>query len=108
MVKSRLNCMLHGSNRSPSCRRKKSSVFSWESWGQSRKLMSDSKLSPLKQAFLRIEELEAQLKQSARLQHEPIAVVGIGCRLPGAVAGPDAYWEILRTGTDATRDVPLD
>ncbi|MEV4561332.1 acyltransferase domain-containing protein [Kitasatospora sp. NPDC049285] len=33
---------------------------------------------------------------------EPIAVVGIGCRFPQA-DGVDAYWELLRSGTDAVR-----
>lgn len=36
---------------------------------------------------------------------EPIAVVGIGCRLPGA-DGPDAYWELLRGGETAVRKIP--
>ncbi|EST35964.1 hypothetical protein N566_16935 [Streptomycetaceae bacterium MP113-05] len=38
---------------------------------------------------------------------EPIAVVGMGCRLPGA---PDvaAYWKLLRDGRDAVGEVPLD
>ncbi|HEU5331325.1 MAG TPA: beta-ketoacyl synthase N-terminal-like domain-containing protein [Actinocrinis sp.] len=36
---------------------------------------------------------------------EPIAIVGMSCRLPGA-NGLDEYWSLLRSGTDATRDVP--
>ena len=36
----------------------------------------------------------------------PIAVVGIGCRLPGDVEGPASFWELLRGGVDATTDVP--
>ncbi|MCX5366433.1 acyltransferase domain-containing protein [Streptomyces sp. NBC_00124] len=39
---------------------------------------------------------------------EPIAVVGIGCRLPGGVHGPDEYWRLLREGVDAIRRVPED
>ena len=31
---------------------------------------------------------------------EPIAVIGIGCRFPGA-RGPAAYWDLLRDGVDA-------
>jgi acyl transferase domain-containing protein/NADPH:quinone reductase-like Zn-dependent oxidoreductase/NADP-dependent 3-hydroxy acid dehydrogenase YdfG len=38
---------------------------------------------------------------------EPIAVVGIGCRFPGAV-GPQAFWDLLRSGTDAIRELPED
>ena len=38
---------------------------------------------------------------------DPIAIVGIGCRFPGA-AGVEGYWELLRTGVDAVREVPAD
>jgi phthiocerol/phenolphthiocerol synthesis type-I polyketide synthase C len=36
-----------------------------------------------------------------------IAVVGIGCRFPGAV-GVDAFWRLLADGCDATSEVPAD
>ncbi|MCY1071296.1 beta-ketoacyl synthase N-terminal-like domain-containing protein [Nannocystis sp. RBIL2] len=36
---------------------------------------------------------------------EPVAVVGIGCRFPGA-ADPAAYWSLLRAGRHAIGDVP--
>ncbi|MEU4486973.1 beta-ketoacyl synthase N-terminal-like domain-containing protein [Streptomyces purpurascens] len=39
---------------------------------------------------------------------EPVAVVGIGCRLPGGVHGPDGYWRLLSEGVDAIRRVPED
>ncbi|HYO54689.1 SDR family NAD(P)-dependent oxidoreductase [Archangium sp.] len=34
--------------------------------------------------------------------HEPIALVGIGCRFPGA-SGPEAFWRLLQEGRDAVR-----
>ncbi|WP_196806423.1 type I polyketide synthase, partial [Mycobacterium simiae] len=37
---------------------------------------------------------------------EPIAVVGIGCRLPGSVVGPDSFWQLLMDGRDAVDVVP--
>lgn len=37
---------------------------------------------------------------------EPIAVVGIGCRLPGGVTGPDRLWELLLDGGCAITQVP--
>ncbi len=38
---------------------------------------------------------------------EGIAVIGIGCRFPGA-HGPEAFWELLRNGVDAIAEVPAD
>jgi acyl transferase domain-containing protein/NADP-dependent 3-hydroxy acid dehydrogenase YdfG len=36
---------------------------------------------------------------------EPIAIIGMSCRLPGADA-PDALWRLLRDGTDAITEAP--
>ncbi|MEU3281320.1 SDR family NAD(P)-dependent oxidoreductase [Streptomyces antibioticus] len=36
----------------------------------------------------------------------PIAVVGIGCRLPGKINGPEAFWQQLLAGADAVGRVP--
>lgn len=40
-------------------------------------------------------------------QNEPIAVVGMSCRFPGA-DNPEAFWQLLRDGVDAVREVPSD
>ncbi|MGK7868976.1 SDR family NAD(P)-dependent oxidoreductase [Falsiroseomonas sp. E2-1-a20] len=37
----------------------------------------------------------------------PIAILGMGCRLPGA-ADPDALWSLLEAGTDAVSTLPAD
>lgn len=42
-----------------------------------------------------------------RIADEPIAIVGIGCRFPGA-DGPAAFWRLLTDGTDAISTVPAD
>lgn len=39
---------------------------------------------------------------------EPVAVIGLGCRLPGGVHGPSDYWRLLTDGVDAIRRVPED
>ncbi|WP_394848509.1 amino acid adenylation domain-containing protein [Pendulispora brunnea] len=44
----------------------------------------------------------------APIANEPMAIVGVGCRFPGGVRDPEALWQLLATGTDATREVPLD
>ncbi|MCP4993781.1 MAG: SDR family NAD(P)-dependent oxidoreductase [Gammaproteobacteria bacterium] len=40
-------------------------------------------------------------------QAEPIAIVGIGCRFPGADT-PEAFWNLLRDGVDLVTDIPSD
>ncbi|GAA1925355.1 type I polyketide synthase [Streptantibioticus ferralitis] len=46
--------------------------------------------------------------ESAAKEQEPIAIVGIGCRLPGGVEGPEAFWDLLTAGDDAIVDIPRD
>lgn len=68
--------------------------------GQSRE-----SLSPLKLAFLKLQEAEARIRQLEAAVAEPIAVVGIGCRIPGAEEGPDSYWRMIREGRCAVAAV---
>ncbi|HEY5834148.1 beta-ketoacyl synthase N-terminal-like domain-containing protein, partial [Streptomyces sp.] len=37
---------------------------------------------------------------------EPIAVIGLACRLPGGVEDPEGLWRLLADRTDATSEVP--
>lgn len=37
---------------------------------------------------------------------DPIAIVGVGCRYPGDVHGPDDLWQLLISETDAVSEVP--
>ena len=39
---------------------------------------------------------------------EPVAVVGIGCRLPGDVRSPDEFWDLLTAGRNTTRPLPAE
>ena len=39
---------------------------------------------------------------------EPVAVIGVGCRLPGGVHDPGGFWRLLGEGVDAIRRVPED
>ncbi|PCG87401.1 type-I PKS [Streptomyces sp. WZ.A104] len=39
-------------------------------------------------------------------RHEPVAIVGIGCRLPSLIEDPTALWQALLKGVDAVRQVP--
>ncbi|WP_427925057.1 beta-ketoacyl synthase N-terminal-like domain-containing protein [Streptomyces sp. cg40] len=46
------------------------------------------------------------LRQIAVDDDEPVAVIGVGCRLPGGVRGPGDYWRLLVEGADAIGRVP--
>jgi acyl transferase domain-containing protein len=61
-------------------------------------------LSPLKLAFLKLQAAEARIRELEAAHAAPIAVVGIGCRFPGAEDGPDSYWHLLRGGHCAISD----
>jgi acyl transferase domain-containing protein/NADPH:quinone reductase-like Zn-dependent oxidoreductase/ubiquinone/menaquinone biosynthesis C-methylase UbiE/NADP-dependent 3-hydroxy acid dehydrogenase YdfG/acyl carrier protein len=52
--------------------------------------------------------LAAESDEPGTARHQPIAVIGIGCRFPGGVADTDSFWQLLRDGVDATREVPPD
>jgi len=61
----------------------------------------------LRESLGAIDRLQAKLDASERARREPIAIVGLGCRYPGA-PDPDAYWALLRDGRDAVSEVPAD
>src|SRR5579864_8545862 len=52
---------------------------------------------------------EEDTRESAKRvgETEPIAIVGIGCRFPGA-RDPEAFWRLLHDGIDAITEVPAD
>ncbi|MBB5895104.1 SDR family NAD(P)-dependent oxidoreductase [Kutzneria kofuensis] len=45
---------------------------------------------------------------SAAADDEPIAIVGIGCRLPGGVDSPDALWQLVSEGRHVRDEFPTD
>jgi hypothetical protein len=40
-------------------------------------------------------------------RREPVAIVGIGCRFPGA-SGPGAFWKLLAGGVSTVSEIPAD
>jgi malonyl CoA-acyl carrier protein transacylase len=70
---------------------------------------SERSYGPLMREALReLQRLRTRLDEVTREQTEPIAIIGMSCRLPGGVDGPEAYWRLLRSGVDAIREVPRD
>ncbi len=60
----------------------------------------------LRASLLAIRQLKSELSKLRAAASEPIAVVGIGCRLPGGVDSPSAFWRLLCEEVDAVTEVP--
>lgn len=45
---------------------------------------------------------------SHQVHDEPVAIVGMSCRLPGEVASPEDLWSLIRDGGDAIGPFPSD
>jgi acyl transferase domain-containing protein/NADPH:quinone reductase-like Zn-dependent oxidoreductase/NAD(P)-dependent dehydrogenase (short-subunit alcohol dehydrogenase family)/SAM-dependent methyltransferase/acyl carrier protein len=67
-----------------------------------------TELSPLKRALLAIEQLQAKLDAVEQKQCEPIAIVGVGCHIPGGANSPEEFWNLLREGRSGVREIPRD
>ncbi|WP_216897305.1 type I polyketide synthase [Nocardia alni] len=62
----------------------------------------------LERATTALLETRAQLNHLERSLHEPIAVVGIGCRYPGGVTDPQGLWDLVEHGREAVTPFPAD
>ncbi|MFE9422259.1 SDR family NAD(P)-dependent oxidoreductase [Kitasatospora sp. NPDC006697] len=60
--------------------------------------------TPLTRAMETIKRLRAQLDAAAGSQ--PLAVVGVGLRLPGGIHDLDGYWTALAAGRDLVHQLP--
>jgi len=61
----------------------------------------------MRRAFKVIETLEAKVKVLEAARNEPIAVIGLACRFPGADT-PEELWQVLVEGRDTIGEVPAD
>ena len=62
----------------------------------------------MKKALLELRELRSKVKSLENARHEPIAIVGMGCRFPGGADDPQAFWQRLQAGYDAITEVPAE
>jgi myxalamid-type polyketide synthase MxaE and MxaD len=55
-----------------------------------------------------VDRLRATVEAYERARREPLAVIGLGCRLPGGVRSAEEFWRLLADGVDAIGPVPAD
>ncbi len=60
----------------------------------------------LARSIVALKQTREQLETAQRAANEPIAIIGMGCRLPPDLEGPQALWELLLGRGDAIREVP--
>jgi phthiocerol/phenolphthiocerol synthesis type-I polyketide synthase C len=60
------------------------------------------------EALHKIDDLTARLEIAEKASTEPIAVVGMGCRLPGGIDSPEQFWDLLRDGRSGIVKVPTE
>jgi polyketide synthase 12 len=73
------------------------------------KMSNEEKLRHyLKLATADLREARRQVREMADRAREPIAIIGMSCRFPGGVTGPEELWRLVEDGVDAVRDFPDD
>ena len=69
--------------------------------------MSDPQ-STVKRALLELRTLRGRLEATEGRLHAPVAVIGMGLRLPGGVEDAEGLEQLLWGGVDAIGDIPAD
>ena len=62
----------------------------------------------LQESLAAIQRLQRRLDAAEAARCEPIAIVGIACRLPGGVTDTAGFWKVLSEGMDMVGEVPAD
>ncbi|MFI9503680.1 type I polyketide synthase [Nocardia sp. NPDC052566] len=65
---------------------------------------SEELVGALRDAVREVVRLRGELAAG----REPVAIVGMGCRLPGGVASADGLWDLVSAGGDAVSEFPMD
>ncbi|MGH8932102.1 MAG: type I polyketide synthase, partial [Egibacteraceae bacterium] len=65
-------------------------------------------LDYLKRVTADLRQTRRRLREVEEKAQEPVAIVGVGCRFPGAVDSPQGLWELVCGGVDAVSAFPAD
>ncbi|MEV5576841.1 amino acid adenylation domain-containing protein [Spirillospora sp. NPDC052269] len=68
----------------------------------------DSLVEALRATLIENERLRQEAERRAADAAEPLAIVGMACRLPGGVGTPDDLWKVVVDGTDTVGPFPTD
>ncbi|WP_449273547.1 type I polyketide synthase [Kitasatospora purpeofusca] len=72
-------------------------------------MSNDDKLRDyLKRVTADLQQTKRRLRDAEARRSEPIAIVGMACRLPGGVASPADLWRLVHDGADAMAPFPRD
>ncbi|MGR9013706.1 MAG: SDR family NAD(P)-dependent oxidoreductase, partial [Gammaproteobacteria bacterium] len=69
---------------------------------------ADKQQALMRRALEELRELRGKLAQYRQAEHEPIAVIALGCRFPGGCDSPEALWQFLSEGKNARSEVPAE
>ncbi len=72
-------------------------------------MTNDEKLREyLKRVTVDLHDARRRVRALEGQGREPVAIVGMGCRLPGGIRSPEQLWELLSAGREAISEFPTD
>ncbi|WP_455711584.1 SDR family NAD(P)-dependent oxidoreductase [Streptomyces bottropensis] len=71
--------------------------------------MTEDKLRTyLRRVTAELQQTRDRLRESEEKWREPLAVIGMACRLPGGADSPEKLWRLVTDGVDAVGGLPTD
>ena len=71
-----------------------------------RETQTDPTHVKLARAIQALQQTRLKLEATEAAQHEPIAIIGMGCHYPGGADSPERFWQNLLAGVDSIRELP--